>query len=157
LKETATVVIIFENPAEAQKTFVKAQILFWLIGATDGHAKKFSVFLGPEGRFRMTPIYDVLTAQPSLDTKQILKKQMKMAMFVGDNRHYVMEYIERRHFVQTVVRAGLQKFIANNAFEEIEATAKEALTSFVAALPSGLPREIHESVAVALLSRLSEG
>ncbi len=74
-------------PAEDQKTFVKAQILFWLIGAPDGHAKNFSLFLGPEGRFRMTPIYDVLTVQPSLDAKQILKKQMKLAMFVGDKRH----------------------------------------------------------------------
>jgi len=142
-------------PAEDQKTFVKAQILFWLIGATDGHAKNFSVFLGPEGRFRMTPIYDVLTAQPSLDTKQIHKKQMKLAMFVGDKRHYVMEYIERRHFVHTVVRAGLPKSIANNAFEEIEATLKVALTTIATALPSGFPEEIHESVAAALLSRLS--
>jgi serine/threonine-protein kinase HipA len=124
-------------PAEDQTTFVKAQILFWLIGATDGHAKNFSVFLGPEGRFRMAPIYDVLTAQPSLDTKQIHEKQMKMAMFVGDKRHYVMEYIERRHFVQTPERAGLPKFIVNNAIEEIEAMVKEALTTFETALPSG--------------------
>lgn len=144
-------------PAEDQKTFVKAQILFWLIGATDGHAKNFSVFLGPEGRFRLTPIYDVLTAQPSLDTKQIHKKQMKMAMFVGDSRHYVMEYIERRHFVQTVERAGLPKLVANNAFEEIEAKVEAALTTVATALPSEFPGEIHESVAAALLSRLSRG
>jgi serine/threonine-protein kinase HipA len=142
-------------PAEDQTTFVKAQILFSLIGATDGHAKNFSVFLGPEGRFRMAPIYDVLTAQPSLDTKQIHEKQMKMAMFVGDKRHYVMEYIERRHFVQTVERAGLPNFIANNAFQEIEATVKEALTTVALALPAEFPAEIHESVTAALLSRLS--
>ncbi len=50
---------------------LKAQILFWLIGATDGHAKNFSVFLGPGGSYRLTPLYDVLTAQPSLDAHQI--------------------------------------------------------------------------------------
>ena len=55
-------------PGEDQKTFVKAQILFWLIGATAGHAKNFSVFLGPEGCFRMPPIYDVLTAEPGHKT-----------------------------------------------------------------------------------------
>ena len=55
-----------DTPAEDQKTFLKAQILFWLMGATDGHAKNFSLFLGPAGRFYLTPIYDVLTAQPSL-------------------------------------------------------------------------------------------
>ena len=80
---------------------------------------------------------------------------MQMAMFFRDKRHYVMEYPERRHFVQTVVRSGLPKFIANNAFEEIEATAKEVLTSVAKALRSGFLAEIHESVAAALLSRLS--
>jgi hypothetical protein len=30
--------------------FFRSQILFWLIGATDGHAKNFSVFLKPGGR-----------------------------------------------------------------------------------------------------------
>ena len=54
-----------DTPADNQRAFMKAQLLFWLIGATDGHAKNFSVFLGPGGSFRLTPLYDVLTAQPS--------------------------------------------------------------------------------------------
>ena len=61
-------------------------------------------------------------AEPSRDTEQIHEKQMKMAVFVGDKRHHAMEYIERRHFVQTVERAGLPKFIASTAFQEIEVT-----------------------------------
>ena len=74
-----------DTPAEDQKMFLKAQILCWLIGATDGHAKNFSIFLGPGGRFQMTPLYDVLTAQPSLDARQIVSQQMKLAMSVGRN------------------------------------------------------------------------
>jgi serine/threonine-protein kinase HipA len=69
-------------------TFVRANIIFWLLGATDGHAKNFSVFITPGGRFRMTPAYDVLTAQPSLDAGQIPRKKFKLAMSVGKNRHY---------------------------------------------------------------------
>jgi serine/threonine-protein kinase HipA len=53
-----------------------------LIGATDGHAKNFSIFLGPLGRFRLTPLYDILSAQPSLAASQIHKKQMRLAMIV---------------------------------------------------------------------------
>ena len=45
-------------------TFMRANIVFWLLGATDGHAKNFSIFLGSDGGFRMTPLYDVLSAQP---------------------------------------------------------------------------------------------
>ncbi len=63
-----------DTPDTDIATFMRANIIFWILGATDGHAKNFSVFLGPGGRFRMTPLYDVLTAQPSLDADQILRK-----------------------------------------------------------------------------------
>jgi serine/threonine-protein kinase HipA len=67
-----------DTPADDQAMLLKAQIFFWLIGATDGHAKNFSIFITPGGRYRLTPLYDVLTAQPSLDTGQIQRKQMKL-------------------------------------------------------------------------------
>src|SRR3546814_10581590 len=31
-----------DTPSEDQTAFLKAQLVFWLIGATDGHAKNFS-------------------------------------------------------------------------------------------------------------------
>ena len=142
-------------PAEDQKKFLKAQILFWLMGATDGHAKNFSIFLGPGGRFNMTPLYDVLTAQPSLDANQIVKKQMKLAMSAGDSRHYAIEYIQGRHFVQTAERAGLPAIIAKNALEEIAKDAETALKAVEKELPVGFPEEIYSSVQRSLKSRLS--
>jgi serine/threonine-protein kinase HipA len=69
-----------DRPTEDIATFLRANIVFWLIGATDGHAKNFSLFLGPGGRFSMTPLYDVLTAQPSLDANQIRRNKFKLAM-----------------------------------------------------------------------------
>lgn len=39
-----------------RRNFMKTMIAFWLIGATDGHAKNFSVFLAPGGRFNATPL-----------------------------------------------------------------------------------------------------
>jgi serine/threonine-protein kinase HipA len=143
-----------DTPAEDQKTFLKAQILFWLIGATDGHAKNFSVFLGPGGSFHLTPIYDVLTAQPSLDARQIERKQMKLAMFVGDNRHYRIDGIKGRHFIQAAERAGLPKSIATGALEEVAMAAETAMKTIEKQLPSGFPEQIHISVNSALTSRL---
>jgi serine/threonine-protein kinase HipA len=142
-----------DTPAEDQKKFLKAQILFWLIGATDGHAKNFSIFLGPGGSFRLTPIYDVLTAQPSLDTRQIERKQMKLAMFVGDNRHYRIDQIKGRHFIQAAERAGLPGTIASNALEEIAKAAETAMKTIEKQLPSGFLEQIHASVNSALASR----
>ena len=36
-----------DEPEADQTLFLKAQIVFWLLGATDGHAKNFSIFLLP--------------------------------------------------------------------------------------------------------------
>jgi serine/threonine-protein kinase HipA len=143
-----------DTPTEDQKMFLKAQILFWLIGATDGHAKNFSVFLGPGGSFRLTPLYDVLTAQPSLDTRQIERKQMRLAMSVGNNRHYRIDEIKGRHFMQTAELAGLPESIASDALEEVAKAAGTAMKAVEKQLPSGFPEEIHASVNGALASRL---
>ena len=39
-----------DEPMQDQKAFFKANILFWLMGATDGHAKNFSIALTVGGR-----------------------------------------------------------------------------------------------------------
>ena len=41
--------------------FFMAQLLFWMLAAIDGHAKNFSLFIKPEGRYEMTPLYDVIS------------------------------------------------------------------------------------------------
>ena len=143
-----------DTPAQDQKTFIKAQILSWLIGATDGHAKNYSIFLGPQGRFYLTPLYDVLTAQPSLDARQIIRQQMKLAMFVGDSRHYRVDTIQGRHFLQSVKRAGLASSLATDALEEVKANAENAFTSLEQQLPPGFPEKIHASVLRGFRSRL---
>jgi len=141
-------------PLDDQITFLKAQVIYWLIGATDGHAKNFSLFLGPRGRFRLAPFYDILTAQPSLDTRQIHRKQMKLAMSIGDSRHYAIEYIKGRHFVQTARRAGLSEITAETVLQEIREQTARAFASVEATLAHSL-EEIHESVKRAMLYRLA--
>ncbi len=143
-----------DTPAADQKTFLKSQILFWLIGATDGHAKNVSIFLGPGGRFHLTPFYDVLTAQPSLDHRQIGRKQMKLAMSVGESRHYRIDEIKGRHFIQTAERAGLPGLLAMGALEEVAKAAESAMKMVEKELPSGFPEKIHTSVKAAVISRL---
>ncbi len=144
-----------DHPAADQTTVLKAQILHWLIGATDGHAKNFSIFIGPGGSYRLTPIYDVLTAQPSLDARQIEVKQMKLAMSVGTRRHYRISEILARHFIQTGEAAGLPKAIARNAIETIADTAADAIARVESQLPTDFPEAIHSSVKKAITTRVS--
>ncbi|NOJ44788.1 type II toxin-antitoxin system HipA family toxin [Bradyrhizobium archetypum] len=143
-----------DNPSEDQATLLKAQIFFWLIGATDGHAKNFSIFITPGGRYHLTPLYDVLTAQPSLDTGQIQRKQMKFAMSVGTNNHYRIAEVQGRHFVQTGEAAGVPKKLVQESIQGVAAAAEAALAKIESELPRGFPEAIHTSVKAAAMQRL---
>jgi serine/threonine-protein kinase HipA len=79
---------------------------------------------------------------------------MKLAMFVGNNRHYRIDEIKGRHFIQTAERAGLPKSIATDALEEVAEAADAAMKTIEKQLPSGFPEQIHVSVNRALASRL---
>lgn len=143
-----------DDPAADQATVFKAQILFWLIGATDGHAKNFSIFLGPGGSYHLTPLYDVLTAEPSLAAHQIQRKQMRLAMSVGHNNHYRMSEIHGRHFLQTGAAAGLPKALVRDAIEEMASAAESAIAAIESELPADFPEAIHEAVSDAVMTRL---
>lgn len=143
-----------DTPADDQATLLKAQIFFWLIGATDGHAKNFSIFLAPGGRYRLTPLYDVLTAQPSLDSGQIQPKQMKLAMSVGTKNHYRIAEVQSRHFVQTGEAASVPKKLTQDSIEQVASTAEAALAKIEGELPTGFPDAIHNSVKTAAMQRL---
>ncbi|RFC63901.1 MULTISPECIES: type II toxin-antitoxin system HipA family toxin [Mesorhizobium] len=142
-----------DRPDEDTAAFMRACILFWLIGATDGHAKNFSIFLAPGGRFHMTPLYDVLTTQPSLDSGQIARRKFKLAMSVGKNNHYALDEIVPRHFQQTADEAGIGTAALRAIFEEFAATTGKAMQSTIDELPKGFPSQLVDSIAAPLKDR----
>ncbi|MFU0507429.1 type II toxin-antitoxin system HipA family toxin [Pseudaminobacter sp. NGMCC 1.201702] len=142
-----------DTPEADITTFMRAIIIFWLLGATDGHAKNFSIFLSPGGRFRMTPLYDVLAAQPSLDEGQIPRKKFKLAMSVGKNRHYAIHDIVPCHFLQTADIAGVGTPAMKAIFEDIAANAERQAEAVIAALPKDFPEQLVASTMAALSHR----
>lgn len=142
-----------DDPAADQEMLLRAQIFFWLVGATDGHAKNVSVFLMPGGRFRLAPLYDILSAQPNLDAGELTRSQMKLAMAVGDERHYVLHTVMPRHFVQTAAPAGFVEARVRALFEELLATLPAALDKTLASLPPDFPAPLAESIANGLRQR----
>lgn len=142
-----------DTPEQDIATFMRACILFWMLGATDGHAKNFSITIGPGGRFRLTPLYDVLTAQPSLDASQIQQNKFKLAMSVGRNHHYTIGKIMPRHFLQTATISGVGEALVREIFEDIAENVDKALDAVVGALPHGFPDQLVTSVRDALRNR----
>ncbi len=143
-----------DTPVEDRAEFLKAQILFWLIGATDGHAKNFSLFLTPGGRYRLTPLYDVISVQPSFDQGQIDRKAMRMAMCFGDNRYYRLEDINVRRIEQTAKRAGLDTHIVPDILETIAKNADRVFSETVQTMPKGFPLKLANALYEALNRRL---
>jgi serine/threonine-protein kinase HipA len=135
-----------DDPGRDQTLFIKAQIVFWLMAATDGHAKNFSVFLHPGGGFRFTPFYDVMSTQPLFDTGQVRRNQMRLAMAVGDNRHYRIHDIMPRHFAQTMVRAGTHQTVIPEIVQELRSQMPLAIDTVCNALPSEFPQALRDSI-----------
>lgn len=143
-----------DEPLSDQRSFLKANIVFWLMGATDGHAKNFSIFLSPGGRFRMTPLYDVISAQPSVNSKQILWKQFRLAMAFGTKPHYQIRQIAPRHFFQTGDQAGIGRQVIESVIQELLDRASPAVESVLASLPADFPDEIASSIEAGIKGRL---
>lgn len=143
-----------DEPEADQRFFVKAQIVFWLLGAVDGHAKNFSIFLYPGGRFTLTPLYDVMSVQPAFDAGQVRRNEMKLAFAIGDNRHYVVHDIMPRHFVQTAKSSGISESVVRSIYDEVLETERTAVAGVLEKLPAGYPDELAGSIVDSLRSRL---
>lgn len=129
-----------------RETFFAAQLLFWMLGATDGHAKNFSFFLGPGG-YRMTPLYDILSADPALASNQIRRQQMQLAMAVrGRTRHYRIDQVHPRHFVETARASGLGDTLIERAFARFREAGTEVFDRAAADLPSNFPDQVRDAV-----------
>jgi len=110
-------------------------------------------FLYPGGRYRMTPLYDVISAQPSVDAGQIRQNSFRLAMEVGDNRHYRINSITPRHFLQSAQSAGVGGEIVHLIFEELRETGQEAIARALDRLPARFPKQVSASIRAGFLRR----
>ena len=140
-----------DDPEADQRAFFRAQVLFWLLGATDGHAKNFSIALRPGG-FRLTPLYDVLSAQQAVDDGQIRQNRMRLAMSVAG--HYRINEVVPRHFLQVAKAAGFGVTLAEKALVEVLGEVYLALEKTIAQLETDFPLRLAEIIADGIRNRM---
>ncbi|WP_299084080.1 HipA domain-containing protein [uncultured Ruegeria sp.] len=131
-----------DDPIDDRLAFFKAQVVFWLLGATDGHAKNFSIALRPGGGFRMTPLYDVLTAQKAAADGQIRHNRMRLAMCIGDQNHYRVNEVVKRHFFETTKAVGLGVGLVATAIDGLLERIPAAKAEAERAVPADFPRDL---------------
>jgi serine/threonine-protein kinase HipA len=134
-------------------TLLRAQLVFWMLGATDGHAKNFSIHLLPGGRFRLTRLYDVISTWPIVGPKQnqLHEKKLKLAMaLLGKNRHYRATEIRRHHFDTTARLCGLGSDMKAVIDATVEATP-QVIDRVERELPPTFPARVFDTITRGLL------
>lgn len=140
-------------PQQDKLRFVLAQLAFWLMAATDGHAKNFSIFLGPGGVFRMTPLYDVLSAWPIIGSgpNQLTARRAKLAMALrSKNVHYHVHEIQTRHWQSLAAQSGVP-----DAFDHMVRLVQAipaALDAVEESLPKDFPTKVWKPIRVGMLA-----
>jgi len=128
--------------------FVLAQLAFWLLAATDGHAKNFSIFHHAGGAFGMTPLYDVLSAWPVIGpgANQLPIQDAKLAMAIrGKSRHYRLREIHPRHWHELAIRIGLPGLW--DRMRNLVESADAHVAAVKARLPSSFPERVIDAIA----------
>lgn len=129
--------------------FFKTLVLFWMLGAIDGHAKNFSIFLEPGGRFRLAPVYDVMSVFPVMGRgrNNIPREKIKMAMSVlGKNRHYKWKDITYSHWISTAKICGLDVSIAEGIIPGLVKNTSKVITNISSLLPNDFPHSVSDSI-----------
>jgi serine/threonine-protein kinase HipA len=159
--EISKVLLGSRNSVIDRRNFFKAQVVFWMLCAIDGHAKNFSVFIEPAGRYSLTPLYDVISAYPILGTgaNQIAPQKARMAMAaIGKSRHYKWAGILPRHWITTAAAAGVESTAEEDIANLVERTP-HVIREVSSGLPKGFPGRVSETIFEGLSSaatRLAE-
>ncbi|ACC74608.1 HipA domain protein [Paraburkholderia phymatum STM815] len=137
------------DAAEDSARFFKTQLIFWLLAATDGHAKNFSIAHLPGNRYRATPLYDVLSAHPIIGrgANRVPMQKAKMAMAVrGSSNHYLMSQIVPRHWLAQGQRAGLSRATVDDLIASVTGATQQVVDTVAAHLPRDFPHDLASAI-----------
>ncbi|QDQ26867.1 type II toxin-antitoxin system HipA family toxin [Chitinimonas arctica] len=137
------------DPITAMETFFLAQIVFYLLAATDGHAKNFSIATLPDDAYAMTPIYDVLSAHPIIGAgaNMLQYRNAKLAMAIrGSTNYYELSRIRDRHFVAHAKQTQLGEVHGRHLVDKAMSMLDGVIEVVTAQLPASFPVYLAEAV-----------
>lgn len=131
--------------------FLLAQLAFYLLAATDGHAKNYSIFLGRRDTYGMTPLYDILSMWPYFGkaASQFDRRKAGLAMAMrSGNAHYRFDEIQARHWHRLAMRHGGPAVWA--AMLDMVERVDHALSAVEARLPADFPSRVWDTVSLGM-------
>lgn len=136
------------NALQDRFSFMKFQVFQWLLGATDGHAKNFSVFIEAGGSYRLTPFYDIISAFPVLGGRGLHIGDLRLAMSLKapKGRKYEINQIYPRHFFALANEVNFRKSEMDEILDFFATHVPAALQRVSESLPDGFSVEVVESI-----------
>jgi serine/threonine-protein kinase HipA len=59
-----------------------------LLAGIEGHTKNFSLFIESEGKYRLPPLYNIMSAYPLINARQLQIQKIKMAMALKGKKNH---------------------------------------------------------------------
>jgi len=135
------------NPIHDRDVFFCSQILFWLLANHDGHAKNFSVFIEPAGKYRLTPLYDIQSAYPAIAQNLLNAHHLKMAMPLKSKAsptHW--HQIKRVDFLETAKQINYSVERAEAILDDMLARVNVVIAQVSSSLPQSFPKQVSEPI-----------
>lgn len=142
--------------------FMKFMVFQWLVGATDGHAKNFSLFLLPGGSYRLTPFYDIISAFPVLGGTGLHLRDLKLSMGLNatKGRKTEINAIYPRHFLATAKAVNFPGELMLAILQEFAGHVPQAIESARRTLPADFSTHVWRAITENMLklhARLQQG
>lgn len=144
------------NALEDQYDFMRFQAFQWIIGATDGHAKNFSIFIERGGSYRLTPFYDILSTYPLLGGTCLNIRKLKLAMGLKATKgnKYEIHKILPRHFLDTAKAVNFSQVKMQTILGDLKEQLPKAILQLKGKLPDDFPKHISDLIFDNSMERL---
>ncbi len=137
-----------------RQSFALTQLAFWLMGATDGHAKNYSIFLERGDTYISTPLYDVLSIFPYVGdgANQFRWRKVGPAMALrSKNVHWHFYDTRPRHWHALAMKYGGP--VVWEAMVRLVQSVEPALEQIERTLPEDFPPRTWETISQGMRSQ----
>jgi len=149
LTRIARLLLGSRNGWHDRRALLHSQLVFWMLCAFDGHAKKFALELGPGGQFGLAPPGGVLSAYPLLGLTQGKMSADKVHMALGIGEQTIPERwneIDVVHWLALARRCALPQTQMLQLLSDVSAQALQISAGLRKRLPAGFPVAVSEPI-----------
>jgi serine/threonine-protein kinase HipA len=143
------------NAQKDRFDFMKSQLLFWLLAATDGHAKNFSLLIQADGAYRLTPFYDIVSIYPVMGGNGLNIRDAKLAMGLKatKGKKYHITKIFPKHFLNTAKDVGFDTEMMTSLMTQVINDLDSVITRVEGQLKKDFPLHIKDLIFEGIKNR----